>query len=485
MKPVGLMPRAWPLTVRVPLLVAVLMVIVGALASELVLLRLERTQEGHLRALTSAYLDGIATAVTPHLVRKDPWEAFDVLDRSRERYEALDVVHAVVILPDGNVLAATDPRDFPTLTPVPASLLESPAFEQELHIEDDRGRAFVGRRLRSGGGDIGSILAEIDIGALLAERREVLTTLILLNAVVTLFLAVVGYFAVRRMLAPVAVLTRHVESVRAGSPAPIPTDRLHDPRTEFGRLFQRFNAMAAAVAEREALAVRLADEEKLAQLGRLASGMAHEVNNPLGGMQTAVATLRKHGADPQVRDTSLSLLERGLTGIRNVVRAALVTYKGGEEPSWLAPADLDDLQFLIQHEVGRRRLEIEWANRLPSGVPVDGGAIRQAVLNLLLNACAASPVGGRVRFEASMSDGALRFLISDEGPGLPEPLADLLARPDQNALPEGAEGLGIWTSARLIARLGGTARADRRQEGGTHIAISIPLSEGVRLDDVA
>jgi signal transduction histidine kinase len=368
---------------------------------------------------------------------------------------------------------------------LPASLLNSPAFERGLYIDDDRGRAFVGRRLQSGGGDIGGILAQIDIGALLAERREVLTTLILLNGLVTLVLAIIGYIAVRRMLAPVGMLTQHVESMRDGNPVPIPSDRLHDPRTEFGRLFQRFNAMASAVAEREALAVRLADEEKLAQLGRLASGMAHEVNNPLGGMQNAIATLRKHGADSQVRETSLSLLERGLAGIRNVVRAALVTYKGSEEPSWLASADLDDLQFLIQHEVGRRRLVIEWANRLPSRVPVDGGAIRQAVLNLLLNACVASPVGGRVRFEASMSVGALRFVISDDGPGLPGPFAELLTSPAQSTLPERAQGLGIWTSARLITRLGGTAMVERRQEGGTRIVISIPLSEGIRLDEVA
>jgi signal transduction histidine kinase len=186
-----------------------------------------------------------------------------------------------------------------------------------------------------------------------------------------------------------------------------------------------------------------------------------------------------------VRETSLSLLERGLAGIHNVVRAALVTYKGSDEPSWLTSADLDDLQFLIQHEVGRRRLEIEWANRLPSRVPVDGGAIRQAVLNLLLNACVASPVGGRVRFEASRSVGALRFVISDDGPGLPEPFVELLTSPAQGSLPERAQGLGIWTSARLIARVGGTAMVEQRQKGGTHIVISIPLSEGSRLDEVA
>lgn len=86
---------------------------------------------------------------------------------------------------------------------------------------------------------------------------RILTTLVLLNGLVTLSLAAIGYFAVRRMLAPVAMLTQHVEGMRDGNPAPIPADRLHDPRTEFGRLFQRFNAMASAVAEREALAVRL------------------------------------------------------------------------------------------------------------------------------------------------------------------------------------------------------------------------------------
>ena len=62
--------------------------------------------------------------------------------------------------------------------------------------------------------------------------------------------------------------------------------------TETGRLFRGFNRMARAVAEREALVARLADEERLASLGRLASGMAHEINNPLGGLFNAIDTLK-------------------------------------------------------------------------------------------------------------------------------------------------------------------------------------------------
>ena len=296
-----LSPRAWPLLIKVPLLVAGLMVLVGLIASELVLGRLERTQQAHLRALTAAYLDGTAAAVTPHVLRRDVWETFDVLDRSRTLYTGLHILDTVVVLPDGLVLAATDPDRFSTLRTLPAGFHPSDSLDGKLVIDDMLGEVAVARELDAGGGMIGTVLARIDVSALLAERREVLATLILVNAVVTLALAAIGYVAVRRMLAPVAFLTAHVEDLRDGKPTAIPAARVGDARTEFGRLFSRFNAMAEAVAEREALASRLAEEEKLAQLGRLASGMAHEVNNPLGGMRNALATLRKHGGDLGVR----------------------------------------------------------------------------------------------------------------------------------------------------------------------------------------
>ena len=111
---------------------------------------------------------------------------------------------------------------------------------------------------------IGNIYAELDITGLLAEQRDVLLALVLLNCGVTFVLAAVGYISVRQMLAPVGMLTEHVERVRDGDVVPIPADRLRDPRTESGRLFARFNAMAQALSEREALAARLAEEEKLA-----------------------------------------------------------------------------------------------------------------------------------------------------------------------------------------------------------------------------
>ena len=161
--------------------------------------------------------------------------------------------------------------------------------------------------------------------------------------------------------------------------------------------------MARALNEREELASRLANQEKYAVLGKLASGMAHEVNNPLGGLFNALDTLRRHGDDAKVREATLNLLERGLTHIRNVVGSTLVMYRRGVADNSLRPVDIDDLRLLIEPEASRKRLQIAWVNDLHGASPVAIESVRQVVLNLLINACAATPAGGTVHLRARAS----------------------------------------------------------------------------------
>jgi signal transduction histidine kinase len=477
---------AWPTTVKVPVMVAAFMVAVGVVLSNQVLVRLTQTQERHLQELTGAYLDGLSSSIVTLVLHDDIWEIFDQLDRARSGYVGLSAVNTIVATPAGIILAASDPRRFPTQEHIPVALEGRFHDGSDLTLDESEGRAFTRRAMAYQGRPLGWIYAEIDIGHLLAERREVLVALIFTNAVLTFLFAGCGYLVVRRMIRPIGILADHLDSGRGGQIEAIPDAEVGSRHSEFGRLFHRYNAMVDALNQREELAAHLAKEEKMASLGRLASGMAHEINNPLGGMFNAIDTLDRHGADPAVRGTALAIVKRGLVGIRDVVRATLVTYKSSESDRDLRPSDLDDLRFLVRQEITRRNLNLAWRNDLPDTLALPAGPVRQAVLNLLLNACAASPAAGQVEFEAFARDGVLVVLVSDEGPGIPREVAAILESEGHAAAPpiEG-RGLGAWMVSRLMTDLGGRARATTGEGGGTQIEITLPIAKEGDLRDVA
>ena len=473
---------AWPLVVKVPVLVAGLMVTVAVTTSQVVLWRFVQDQESNLRLLTSAYLDGLSAAVLPALVRRDTREVFDALDRARGgRYAGFEPRFAILELPNGTILASSDPRRFPVQSIVPEELHRRFAAGDGLAIDPGTGRAWLARTLLTEDVPAGRLFTEVDIADSLRVRREILITLVLVNGCLTMAFALGGYFVLKRMLQPLSVLTRYVEQIREGRVEPIPAGYRSKVASEFTQLFDRFNAMARAVSERQSLAVHLAEQEKCAMLGRLASGMAHEVNNPLAGMLNAIDTIQAYGHEPAVLLTSLDFLKRGLAGIRNVVRASLLTYKGRSETGVLTAIDLDDLRFLVQHETDARHLHLEWDNRIAEPLSIDGPAVRQITLNLLLNACAASPDGGLVAVTVSHCDGKLRIAVADRGAGLPEDMAALLHQdaPAPALSPE-SKGLGLWTTGDLVRRLGG--RVDVEYPGvGTRLVVNLPVGLGEAL----
>lgn len=473
---------AWPVTIKVPLIAAALMVAVGIVLSNLVLVRLSETQQRHLEKLTGAYLDGLSSSIVPQVLREDVWEIFDQLDRSRHGYIGVSAVNTIVATPEGVILAASDPRLFPTQADVPPLFESRFSDGSDLVMDENAGRAFIRRALSYQDRLIGWIYAEIDIRDLLAERREVLVALVLTNAALTLLFAGFGYLAVRRMIRPIGTLADHLDRGRGGRIEPIPMAKMGPRHSEFGRLFRRYNAMARALSQKEALAARLAEEEKMASLGRLASGMAHEINNPLGGMFNAIDTIERHDGDAEVRRASLAILKRGLVGIRDVVRAALVTYKSANADRVLRPSDLDDLRVLIQQEAARRRLTLIWRNELPESLELPAGPIRQALLNLLLNACAASPMEGQVEVHAAAREDEMAIAVADSGPGLPKEVELMLQSSGRDlAPPREGRGLGAWMVSRLVGELGGQVHTSARAEGGTRIEITIPAKgEGLR-----
>ncbi len=475
-----------PITIKAPIVVVVLMVAIGATVSEGVLQRLITAQERQLGDLANAYLDGLASPLIEPVLRGDPWEIFDILDQAKGSYAAVKPVETIVTDAAGFVLASSNPRDAGIGTRLPADFPALADHTSKVLIRASDARAFIDRRLMVKDRQIGTLHAELDISPLLAERNEVLWTLIASNAALTLFLAALGWFAVRRMVAPMKVLTEHLETARDGAVAPIPDDRMPAADTETGRLFRSFNRMANAVGEREALVTRLADEERLASLGRLASGVAHEINNPLGGLFNALDTLRVHGSKAQVRDSAIALLDRGLRGIRDVVRSALAAYRPDREARNLLAEDIEDLRLLVRPEIRRKRLELQWDVRLPAEMPVKAFPVRQMVLNLLLNACRAAPEEGTIRVAARSAGDGLTIDIHDSGPGMPPEVLAFLSDPGSPAPIASSTGLGLWVARRMAAEMHGKLVADRSPLGGAYVRLTVPLTiEDAELSHVA
>jgi signal transduction histidine kinase len=482
--PVRLNPWAWPITAKVPLAVAALMVLVGIVLSERVLGRLAETQERHLRELAQSYLDGLSSSVAPSILRDDSWEVFDAIERARELNKGLHPLEAIVTNADGAVIAASNPRRHPV-----GSLVRPPAdreaAEQLFRFDAGADTASAVRKLSYPGRTVGIIYATFDTRHLAAERRDILLALVVTNGAVTLLLAVGGWFLVARMMRPVRILSQHLGAARAGAARPIDDHLATRVGGEFGSLFRAYNGLVHSMEERELLAKRLAAEERLGSLGRLTSALAHEINNPLGGLFNALATLKAHGHVASARISALGLLDRGLVGIRDVVRTTLALYRADAAPRDLKATDVDDLGLLIAPEARRKSVQVSVDNRIGGSIALPSTPVRQAILNLLLNAVAAAPVGSTVELSACIEGTHLIVSVSDRGAGLPRAGASiLLGKSDTLPLREGG-GLGLWTTRRVVSDLGGRVDVEWPDKGGTAIRLMIPLRKSEELPHVA
>jgi signal transduction histidine kinase len=473
--------RAIPVSYRVPILVALLMVAISAVISERVLDRLSRTQEAFIDGLAGSYLDGLTAAVLPAVLRGDVWEVFDALDRSQKSYQALSPIEAVVTGADGKVLAATDPTRIPPFSALPQAYA-SRYGASAVTFDRKADTGFAHRDLVYQGQKVGAIHTAFDASHIFAERREILVTLLVTNGVLAAIFALGGFLLVRRMIEPMRVLEDHMRAAANGVAAPISPREFPARGGEVASLFNGYNALVQAERERANFAMQLAEEEKLASLGRLASGMAHEINNPLGGLFNAIDTLKTHGRTPGVRDTSISLIERGLNGIREVVEAALATYRPERSARPLSADDLEDVRVLMKPELRRRRQRLDWQVDWPDGfsAAIPGGPVRQAVLNLLLNASAATAEGSAIGLAARRTDARLTIAVSDEGPGMPRESIAMLSDEDPGPAVRAGRGLGLWMVRRMVDVCGGKATVDARPSGGSVVTLILPIPEEAR-----
>lgn len=463
--------RTLPVTLRVPLLTAGLMIVLGLVASQGVLAALGRVQDARLSETARLHVEGLSVALGPSVLRQDVWEVYDILDRARSAYDGQRLLLSIVADEQGRILAATDPLRAPVGDDIAG--FEDGAFPPTAIRMTGDPILRVDAPLPYQGREIGRIVTELDVTDLLAERREVAMWLLVGNAAATALLAFGGWLAVSRLLRPVATLAQAMDE-SLGAPRPVPDHRIPRSDPGFARLIQTYNRMTTEVERRAEAERRLAERERFVSLGRLSSSLAHEVNNPLGGLLTAADTIRSYADRPEIVRQSAELMQRGLVHLRDVTRAILDQNRLDRAGQPLRPEDLEDLRLLFEPEAASRGQALDWRVAAgPAGLAILPAApVRQIVLNLLLNAGAAAGRNGRVGLGITNGDGRLSVTVSDDGPGFGA--GDLGRLLGSGPLPPGG-GVGLRLVHDLVDGLGGTIAHDR-SDGITRVRVDLPAS---------
>lgn len=468
-----LLPREMPLSLKVPLLAAMLMVLVGLAASRQVLSTLGSVQDARLQELVRMHVDGLSVALGPQVVRRDVWEVFDTLDRAMAGSAGERIILTVVTDTEGNVLAASNPR----LVPVDSTALE--LFEgaqslANLRVDDAKDTLRVVAPLEYQGRNVGQIMTQLDASDLVAQRRETVRYLLLGNALATGGIAIFGYFAMRRMFRPILRLARHI-SETAGSPRPIAQSDLPHSDAELARLFNTYNAMTGAVEAKAEIERRLSERERYVSLGRLSSSLAHEINNPLGGLLNATDTILEYADRPAAVRQSAELIQRGLRHLRDVARVTLDQHRIDRSGARMSREDFEDLHLLFGPEASRLDQNVEWLVEADDEelMQLPAVKVRQIVLNLLLNASAAAGKNGEISLVVSRGLDGLSLKIRDNGPGMSEAALKRLLS-DESFQPGG--GVGLRIVRELVAGMGGELTHSRR-DGITELEITFPARE--------
>lgn len=465
----------WTVSVKVPLVMAIAAAVMAVGTTWVVYRLVDGQQDRELAGLTRSYLDGLSPALADPVLRRDVWGVFEILDQPRMFSAPAIPVEVVVADRNGEVIAASNPPGARSGAPLPARFRNGEGGGS-LQTDMVTGTALSTTLLVTGGRYIGSLHVLWDITPLLNDRQALLRTAALWTVLLPTIIGFVGWLVTRRMMRPVGILSRHMEGVENGLVRMVGTELVETASGEFARLYRSYNAMAEAIEARRALAARLASEERLSSVGRLAAGVAHEINNPLGGLFATLHLLRSDSESPAVRARAVGLLDRGLTGIRDVVRALLSIYRPERDLRAISDADFEDLRMLIGPQLGN--LQLDWSVDPIASAGAAAGPVRQLALNLLLNAIAAAGENGRVGLTVVVQSLELLITVTNTGPCMPAETAAYLEGRAHAEAP--GDGLGLWLVRQIVSELRASVSVEPLGAAGGRIVVTVPITDTQR-----
>ena len=349
--------------------------------------------------------------------------------------------------------------------------------------------------------DVGVSLAPVDQD-LAAFRRTGLVATALLALVLA---AVFWWVASRRVVRPVEAL---VQATRRVAHDELDVELRVDPRGELGLLAASFNEMIRSLrrvegelqslneqlehkveertAELKAAQATLVRTEKLSSLGKLSASIAHEINNPLAGILTfaklMIRTIEAGPVGEEGRRTlvkQLALVQRETERCTAIVRNLLDFAR--ERPLSLKAVDvnhaLEEVFSLSLNQVAIQGVQVEKDLARVPPVHADFGLLRQAFLNIVMNAIEAMGKGGslRVTTRPLPAEDAVEVVFQDDGPGIPPAILNKVFDPFFTTKEKGT-GLGLSVVYGIVERHKGTVTVESEPGKGTRFTIRLPVS---------
>jgi len=245
------------------------------------------------------------------------------------------------------------------------------------------------------------------------------------------------------------------------------------------------------IAQLEAARQQLVSAEKLAALGELTAGVAHEINNPIAVIQGNMDVLRQElGADVDRVQDEVDLILEQIERIHAIVDKLLRYSRPSQYGTELQEVNpnrlMDETLVLVAHEIAAKGLSIDTEYRATNTITINGQELQQVLVNLLVNAAHASSTGGRIAVDTRDCDGGrgVAIRVSDNGVGITAEHLPRIFDPFFTTKRVGGTGLGLSVSYGLLRRYGGDIKVTSEFGRGTTFEVLLP-ERPVFVDDRA
>ncbi|MCG8336931.1 MAG: DUF3365 domain-containing protein [Proteobacteria bacterium] len=308
----------------------------------------------------------------------------------------------------------------------------------------------------------------------IAKNNRMLLSFALMAILLTILVLymLIDFIVVRK----VKILSNHMirfpEEGSSPEMLPLGGDEIGELSAKFQNLGKR---LTESQDELEKTREQIYQSEKLAALGRFSAGVAHEINNPLGGMLNCVKSIKEAPNDEDLRNRYIDLIEKGLKRIETTSRQLLNF--GRKEPLQLKEVDVDALikECFSLMTYNLKEISFDYDLALKRPVAIDVEALTQVIINIGLNAIQAISERGSIQVHSYENGSGIVITISDDGVGIEDENIRKIFDPffTTKDISEGT-GLGLSVTYAQVQRMDGNIRVTSKKNEGSCFQIELP-----------